>query len=111
MTPVKPNTIWYAVQDTQILERVQILSTIIFPIYGKYVLYKLIDWPDSGNPHPLCTNEETFRLLYTPQDDTPCENQQPGNSSSKTTSQPRPFFSTVAQKLWQMVAPKNNNFW
>lgn len=111
MTPIEPFTVWYSVEDTQILERVQVLGSCAFPGWGKYILYRLIDWPDSGQPHPLCVHEDTFRLLYTPQDESPCENQPSENFSSKTTSQPRRFFSTVAQKLWRLVTPRNNNFW
>ena len=111
MTPILHNTIWFAVQDTQILERVHILDIVYFPTYGRYILYRLIDWPDSGNPHPNCVHEDTFRLLYTPQDELPCENPPTESYTSKTFSQPRPFWSTVARGLWRRVTLKNNNFW
>lgn len=110
MTPLVENTVWFAVEDSQILERVRIHSTVIFPHHGKYILYSLIDWPDSGNPHPYCLHENTFRRLYTPQDAL-CESQPTESYISKISSQPRPFWSTAARKLWHLVTPRNNNFW
>lgn len=110
--PVKKDTVWYAVEDSQTLERVVVISTIIFPTHGKYILYKLIDWPTlEPSPHPLCIHEELFTLLYTPQESPPCESQPTENFISKTSSQPRPFWSTVARKLWRRVPTKNNNYW
>ena len=83
MTPL-PFTIWYAPgDDSHIIERVQVLGTAYFPVYGRYVLFRQIDWPDSGQPHPSCVHETTFLLLYTPQESEPCATQLPGNSSSK----------------------------
>lgn len=92
MTPILPQTVWYAPgDDSHIFERVQVLGAVVFPTHGRYILYRQIDWPDSGLLHPLCTHETTFRLLYTPQESPTCAIQPPGNSFSKTSWRARLF--------------------
>lgn len=84
--PILPQTVWYAPgDDSHIFERVQVLGSVVFPTWGRYILYKQIDWPDSGAVHPLCTHESIFLALYTPQESPTCAIQLPGNSFSKTS--------------------------
>lgn len=98
MPPILPFTVWYAPgDDSHIIERVQVLSTAYFPGWGRYILFKQIDWPDSGQPYPSCTHETTFLALYTPQETEPCSPSALGNSSSKTSWRARlsSFFSSL----------------
>jgi hypothetical protein len=101
-SPILPQTVWYAPgDDSHIFERVQVLGSVVFPTWGRFILYKQIDWPDSGALHPICTHEETFRLLYTPQESETCAIQLPGNSFSKTSWRARlsSFFARL--KPWK----------
>ena len=100
--PILPQTVWYAPgDDSHVFERVQVLGSVVFPSWGRYILYRQIDWPDSGALHPLCTHESVFLALYTPQESSPCATQLPGNSSSKTSWRARlsSFFKRL--KPWR----------
>lgn len=106
-----PNTVWYSVEDTQILSRITVLKTVTFPDHGRYILYKQIDWPDEFLGHPSCLHEATFLSLFTPMDPATCEIPQAENFISKISSPPPLSWSTVAQKLWRLVTLKPNNYW
>lgn len=105
-----PFTVWYAPgDDSHILERVQVLRTITFPVWGRYILYRQIDWPDSGQPYPSCTHESTFLRLYTPQDPEPCETPLQENSSSKTSWRERLSFFIRPLTNWGNPPPTKPN--
>lgn len=106
---IRPNTIWYAVQDSHILERVQVLDGFL-SLYGRFVIYRPIDWPDSGQPRPLACARETFLAIYTPQESEPCE-PPPENSFSKTSSQPLPRWFSALRKFWPWGIERNNSYW
>jgi hypothetical protein len=109
---ILPFTVWYAPgDDSHIIERVQVLGTAYFPAWGRYVLFKQIDWPDTGQPYPSCTHEKTFLALYTPQETEPCLQSLPGNSFSKTSwrAQLSSFFQRL--RLWRNPATRATKPW
>lgn len=108
MPLVKPFTIWYAISDSTVLERVQVVGTSYYAAWGRYVLYRPIDWPVISAQQPLCCHEETFLLHYTPQDE-PCENTPTESFSSKTFSPPPPSWFSGLRRLWRRVLRPNNN--
>lgn len=110
MTPIHSSQVWFAVQDSTILERVVVVSTVIFPQYGKFILYKQIDWPDSGQPLAHCCHEDTFRQLYSPQDES-CETQAQENSSSRISlPRPQPWYTALVRRWLSAISP-NKDYW
>lgn len=108
---IADNTVWYAVVDSAILERVVVIGSVIFPNHGKYILYRFIDWPENlPRPHPHCLHESTFLSLYTPQE-APCENT-PSEKSSSKISLPRPLpWYTALLVRWEKVTSPLRKSW
>ena len=105
---IKPFTIWFALADSTILERVQVIGTAFYPPWGEYIFYRPIDWPPmEPGDKPLCCCADTFRLHYTPQDALECEIPATENFSSKTFSPPPPYFFTKVCELWRKVTSIN----
>lgn len=99
--------IWYALEGSTILERVKVIQTIFLPPYGRYIFYSQIDWPDSANPVPHCCHEDTFKALYTPQEEGKCVILRPENWPSKISSPQRPPFFTGLLMRWKDVISRS----
>ena len=100
MTDLKPESVWYSLGEHLGLDRVVILGTVVFPLHGKYVLYRMVDIPYPNIQPASCAHEDTFRLIHTPMEMPPCEILPPENFSFKTFSPPQPRWFTGVRKLW-----------